>query len=278
VVDQKAGVIQLKAELEKDFFVDIPSEFEVNGIDVKFKKRYANQFTKNDLPAIIFNFIDESIESYIYFNKLESITNKTVEYKVFEDGKYTYELDYNAENIIKIEKLIKSDEENTIGDYWKEVENGDNYWINQDGNLEFQANEESLLDDDRKFRVIYEHKEIKVNLGGEFIDRIQIDVVTSNKKYDYDDSQKFINGILLKKEVTRKLIKYLRLGFQHPDLVIREVSEATDISEIEGEDYHYRNTFDVEVAYREKFTRVYDSFQEVEFDLNIDGEDYNEVV
>jgi len=268
----------LKAELEKDFFVDIPSEFEVNGIDVKFKKRYANQFTKNDLPAIIFNFIDESIESYIYFNKLESITNKTVEYKVFEDGKYTYELDYNAENIIKIEKLIKSDEENTIGDYWKEVENGDNYWINQDGNLEFQANEESLLDDDRKFRVIYEHKEIKVNLGGEFIDRIQIDVVTSNKKYDYDDSQKFINGILLKKEVTRKLIKYLRLGFQHPDLVIREVSEATDISEIEGEDYHYRNTFDVEVAYREKFTRVYDSFQEVEFDLNIDGEDYNEVV
>lgn len=264
----------MKVELEKDFFREIPSEFTVDGVDVQFKKRYPNQFTKNDLPAIVVYFVEEAIDSYIYFNKLRSITNESTDYLTFEDGKYVYELEFKGKEILKVEKLIKADEYDTVGDYWEPVDD-DSYFLNDDGHIEFQEDEESVLDDGREFRVNYEHQKIKVNLGGEFLDRIQVDVVTSNRKHDYDDSQEFVNGIMLKKEATRRLMKEFRFGFQHPDLVVREVSEATDLSDIEGEDYHYRNSFDVEVAYHETYTRTYDSIEEIdedilEFDINLE--------
>jgi len=246
-------------EQQNRLFQFIPSEFEIDGHSVNFSKRYSSQFVKTDLPAIVLTYIETGIKNFIYFNKLYSMLTKikeNTESFETESGVLEYEIDEKrAHTIVEVEGYVDDD--------WKTIDD-DAYFLNDDRNIEFQT-EDDLPDYGTEFDVSYEYYEIDVELGGEFTDRIQIDVVTSN----YEEEDVYINGLRLCKIVTKHLMKELRFGFEEPDLNIRMVTESTDLTEIEGEDYHYRHSFDIEVAYHDTYLRTYDSIEQIKADLEL---------
>lgn len=234
----------------------VPDTFTVDDNSINFSKRYASQFTENDLPSIVFKYLETGSENYIYLNKVFSIKTRTFENTeqfVFDDSKLVYQIeDERADSILEVEYYDSTNEE------WKRVEEA-SYFLNDDEELEFQTND--VYPDGADGRVTYEYLKIEVSLGGEFSDMLQVDVITS----DYKDEENgiYINGLRLCKLAVRRLMEEFRFGFSEPDIVVRNVTESSDLSDIEGEDYHYRHTFDVEFAYHKTYVKTFNTIEEV---------------
>lgn len=248
----------MREDLEREFFRVIPSTFNVNDADINFSIRYANQFTEDDLPAIILNYIETGMESNIGLNKVESISDDSTEIFISDGDKLEYHFD--APEVTEIYKV-----EGYVNDAFQELDEK-RYRLGSDGEKIVFESFEDLPDEGTKFYVYHRHREIKVELGGELEDRVQIDIVTS----DYDDGTNFVNGVLLKKKATQEIMNKLRFGFDNDNMVIKEVTESSDLSSIEGGDYYYRNTFDVTVAYYDNFVEYYDSIKNVDYDISIE--------
>jgi len=250
----------LDNNLESDFFKSIPSIYNVNGNEINFSKRYSNQFTGTDLPAIVLTYLESGVVSHLYLNKLYNITNKTKDVIEFEEDKYEYNL--SVESGFEIESItgIVNDYHTDITD---DVYTFEGYNENKDAKIIFDSESDDIPDVGTEFVVDYKHKNIKAVLGGEFIDRIQFDIITT----DYKDDETFINGLRLCKIVTRDLLRELEFNFKHPKIVVRDVSEARNLTEIEGQDYHYRYSFDVSIAYRTSYSKLFNSIEEVSYEL-----------
>lgn len=253
-------------ELETYFFRNIPHTYTVNENEINFSKRYSNQFTEQDLPSIVLTYIETGVVSHIYLNKLYSMSNDSIDVKLFEEDKYEYSLEVDSVN--EITKIIGYYDYESDGETYTAYDeiNDDCYsleLIDDKNKLVFDDDCDGLPNTDTKFKVYYEHDDIKVVFGGEFIDRVQFDIVTT----DYKEDDVFINGLKLCKDVTRELMRELKFGFDHPNLVIREVSDAKDLSDIEGQDYHYRYSFDVSIAYTTSYTKYFDNIEDVGYEL-----------
>jgi len=250
----------LNSELETEFFKSIPVIYNINGNEINFSKRYSNQFTDTDLPAIVLTYIETGLVSHLYLNKLFKVTTKSKDVIEFEENKYEYNL--SVESGFEVDKIT-----GYVNDYYTDIKDSvytfEGYNEGVDAKIIFDETSNDLPDVGTEFVVDFKHKNIKAVLGGEFLDRIQFDVVTT----DYKENDIFINGLKMCKTVTRDLIKKLEFEFNNPKIVIRDVSEARNLSNIEGQDYHYRYSFDVSIAYRASYTKLFNSIEEVSYEL-----------
>jgi len=248
----------LSDELQRNFFKHIPSEFEIEDETINFSKRYANQFVDADLPAIVLSYITTGMVNYIYLNEAFVSSRETTDYIEIEDNVYEYELEVlDPQEILKVEgykngSFVEIDK----NDYELVIENSQ-------GKIKFFE----LPDIGTTCQVYYKHKKIRAEYGGEFQDRVQIDVLTTN--YEKDDGG-MINGLQLNKKVVRELKKELRFGFESDNISVRRTTDTRNLTGVEGQDYHYRNTFDVMLAYHDTYTKYFDSIKEVNYELQKD--------
>lgn len=247
----------LSDRLQKDLFSKIPSEFTIDGETINFSKRYSSQFTGKNLPAIVLTYIETERPSYIYLNKLHNITDKTTDVYKSEEDKFEYKL--NVEGAVDVVKV-----QGYKDDVFK-VFDESRYVLDKNENEIIFQTEDDLPDFGTDFYVKYEHDKIKVELGGEFKDVIQIDVVTT----DYKNDDLFINGSRLAKIVTGELKREIQFGINDDSYYnIRDVHDSRNLTSIEGQDYHYRYSFDIDVAYHDIYVKLFDRIEEVNYYLN----------
>lgn len=247
-------VILLSEDLQTEIFKSIPSEFEFSGENINFSKRYANQMTESDLPCIVVSYVNTDIINYIYLNTLYNITNNSVESFTIEEDKDFYPFDeYTAYEILFVEGKMDGKYKEIDEDYYTFYKNDDESGIIFD----------LMPDIGSDCYVEYVHHKIRCEYGGEFTDRIQIDVVNT----DYNKGDSFINGLRLNKYVVDKIKKFFMLQFDIDGISVRDWSDTRNLTNVIGEDYHYRNTFDVMIAYHDTYTKMYDSIEEVNYEL-----------
>lgn len=244
----------LSESLQTVFFKSIPSEFEVDGITVNYSKRYSNQLSDSDLPAIVVSYINSDIVNYLYLNNLYTVTNTSRDSFSIEEGKNFYE--FSIDSAYMIDYV-----DGRMNDEWGEV-NSDYYMFYSDDD-ECGIIFNRLPDYGTECTIDYFHRDIRAEYGGEFSDRIQIDVINTN----YKDDDNFINGLRLNKYVVSKVKKELMFGLDINGMVVRDTTDTRNMTNIVGEEYHYRNTFDINIAYHDTYTKLFNTIEEVNYEL-----------
>lgn len=243
----------LSAEMQSDFFSELPSSIDYNGHTIDIHKRYANQFVGDEFPTITLMYYNSGVVNYIYLNYVKKYTDTSSETFTYNDSEYDLEV-LEPNNIDQVMGYVDGTYGVVDDDYYDLVVTGD------EGTLVFNQD----LDEGTKFTVTYSHDKISAEYGGEFSDFVQIDIYTK----DIKEGDDYINGILLNKEIVRNLEKTIRFGIDNPNYVIRSVSSSNDLTNISGEQYVYRRQFDVEIAYNDTFIEYHDKLEEVNYTLN----------
>jgi len=243
----------LSTELQNDFLSNLPNSITLNDHDISVHKRYANQFVGDEFPTITLMYYNTGVVNYIYLNEVYKTSNESID--EFTYNKNEFELETPSPN--EILKVMGYVDDNY-------VEVSDNYYdlilADDTGYITFNRD----LDDETQFEVKYKHDTIKAEYGGEFSDYVQLDVYTKDIKIGDD----YINGILLNKAIVRNLEKQIRFNLDNENYVIRDVTNASDFSDISGEEYVYRRQFDVEIAYHDTFVEYHDKMEEVNYVMN----------
>lgn len=244
----------LSENLQSEFFKSIPSEFEVSGTTINYSKRYSNQLSDSDLPAIVVSYVNSDIVNYLYLNNLYTVTNTSRDSFTIEEGKSFYEFDIDS--AYKIDYV-----DGRMNGEWGEID--DSYYMFYRDDDECGIIFDTIPDYGTECNVDYYHRDIRAEYGGEFSDRIQIDVINTN----YTDGDKFINGLRLNKYVVDKVKKELMFGLDIDGMVVRDTSDTRNMTNIVGEEYRYRNTFDIIVAYHDTYTKLFNTIEEVNYEL-----------
>lgn len=247
----------LKNEKQEKLFKAIPTQYKIrrnnNVYDLNVHKRYTNQLVQDEFPTIGLTYTTTGIVSYSYLNDLYCNTQRTTDTFIYTDDSYT--LSSTPSHIIHVYGNYAEEGEYVYGEVPEHM-----YNVVDDEIIFLESLEEGT-----KFYVIYSHEQIKVVLGGEFLDRIQIDVFTT----DMELNGTYMNGSYLNKSIVNQLRNYLDFGLSFNDMVIRDVSSTMDLSQYSGNRYEYRRQFTIEIAYHDTFVEYYDTIQEVDYALNM---------
>ena len=252
-------------KMNQDYiFKKIPSVFKINTKNnietINFNKRYSNQYVKSSNPSIILSYINTGIVNYIYLNEVFRKTNKTQEKFIYLENINSYELIVERVNEIKeVFCYVNGVYDLLAEDYYELSVNANNSYV-----IEFIGN--VYPDKNSYFYIEYEHDNIRAEFGGEFQDQIQIDVYTTDLT---TEDGTFINGMIIAKEAIREIKKFMRFGLNTYDLCVRSVTDTRDLTEISGEHFEYRYSFDVNIAYHDTYSQYYDSIEKVNFELNV---------
>lgn len=250
----------MSSELQEKFFRFIPYEYDINtksGVKtVNVSKRYSNQAVGADLPCIVLTYISTGIVNFIYLNNVYTKTQKSIDIFTIDEETADYYLRISQPNeILEVSGYTDG--------YFGVIDDSNYTFVNMNGNSYIHF--DTIPDHDTECRVSYSHYKIRAEYGGEFIDRVQVDVITTD--YEHEDGT-FINGIVLAKEITRQLTMLLNFGFDHDFLVVRRIGEARDLTSIAEHDHNYRYTFDANLAYHDTYTKILDSINQVNYELH----------
>ena len=249
----------------QDFiFKKIPSEFVINTRNgpetINFNKRYSNQFIDERNPSIVLTYITTGIVNYIYLNE------------VHKKVKYTQERFLSLENTDTY--VLMLDCVNEIKDVYGYIDDNYELFVEDDYELTLNADMEYVIvftgdikpDLSTYFYVTYTHDKVAAHFGGEFQDKIQIDIYTTDIT---NEDGRFINGSIVAKEVTRQIKKFIRFGINEPTICVRNVGNTNDLTEISGEHFKYRYQFDIDVAYHDSYVEYYDTIKDVGLEFNV---------
>jgi len=192
-------------------------------------------------------------------------TNRSIDEVVFDSNSWVYDLAVDQPNGLQSVTGIVSGnaytfEIGTIDDP-KEV------FLNGSRQLEFTT---TLPDDRTVFVVDYTHRSVRVVLGNEVNDSLQVDVWAED--YKNENTKEFVNGIKIVDFIASEILKWFRYTLDIYDSSGRTVNvvmkPTTAIRNLDGlmeASVRRRRQFEIDVAHIESITRIDPSIEVVEW-------------